>query len=512
MNLELFSASTPLICASNAAGALLIKDLEDVPDSSGHILVVDDSEMNREILRRKLEAEGYSVDQAENGQVALDMIEECPYDLVLLDLMMPGLSGLEVLDELRDTYSLTDLPVVMQTAKSDSDTIVKALKLGANDYVQKGRSFNEILARVSTHLHIRERSSSPSSGFAKLSGSRKQRPRSSRYFCPECRSSLRNDPDRCDRCDTTRPDDGWPIVTRSNYPYLGSVLAERYYLSRFIGEGSSASVYQARDLELNRQYAVKIINLGSLPEGVSQEHIRERILREVEVISKLSNPHIVKVYDVVALGDDIFALLLDYVQGHTLETILERLGRLAPLTALDIARQGAQGLHEAHQQGIIHCDVKPENIMVERLPVRGYFAHVLDFGVAELLDFTRQSGQYRGTPLYSAPEQFKDKTPLDHRTDIYGLGATLFHAIAGVPPFSDDTAIAVAKMHLKKPVPRLADAMNASDSTSLQVLDEILAKTLAKKPGERFSDLSEFIEHIDAIEPILRRELGRRED
>jgi CheY-like chemotaxis protein len=475
--------------------------------SNGHILVVDDSETNREILRRKLEAEGYSVEQAENGQVALDKIAGQAFDLVLLDVMMPGMSGLEVLEKLRETYSLTDLPVVMQTAKSDSETIVEALKIGANDYVEKGRSFDEFMARVGTHLNVRERSATAESGFAKLSGSRANRPMSSRYYCPNCTSSVSSEDFDCSRCSRERPDDGWPEVKRTNYPYLGSILGGRYFVSRFIGRGSSASVYQARDLELNRQYAVKIVNFGSLPEGVSQEHIRERILREIEVISKLSNPHIVKVYDVVALGDDIFALLLDFVQGHTLETILDRLGRLAPLTALDIMRQAAQGLHEAHDAGVIHCDVKPENIMVERLPVRGYFAHVLDFGVAELLDFTRQTGEYMGTPLYSAPEQFKDNTPIDHRVDIYGLGATLFHCIAGEPPFSDESALNVAKMHLSDPVPSLADIMDVRKSSTLKMLDDLLARMLAKNPDDRFADFSDFIDHIDAIEPVLRREL-----
>jgi CheY-like chemotaxis protein len=478
-----------------------------LPSSNGHILVVDDSATNREILRRKLEAEGYSVAQAEDGQAALDMIGEETFDLVLLDLMMPGMSGLEVLEILRDTYSLTDLPVVMQTARSDSETIVKALKIGANDYVEKGRSFDEFMARVSTHLNVRERSAEPASGFAKLSGSRAERPMSSRYYCPSCKSSLQHETPSCQRCNQTRPSQGWPVVKNTNFPYLGSILGNRYFVSRFIGKGSSASVYQARDLELNRQYAVKIVNFGSLPDGVSQEHIRERILREVEVISQLSNPHIVKVYDVVALGDDVFALLLDFVQGHTLETILERLGRLSPITALDIMRQAAQGLHEAHDAGVIHCDIKPENIMVERLPVRGYFAHVLDFGVAELLDYTRQTGEYMGTPLYSAPEQFKDSTPLDHRADIYGLGATLFHCIAGAPPFTDESALNVAKMHLSKALPSLAEVMEVKPSTTLEILDDLMAKMLAKSAEDRFSDLSDFIDHIDAIEPVLRREL-----
>lgn len=121
----------------------------------GPLLVVDDSEMNRDMLTRRLVRRGYTVSAAENGRQALDMIATQVFDLVVLDIMMPGLSGLEVLEELRQRYAPQELPVIMATAKDQSEDIVLALKLGANDYVTKPLDFSVVLARVQTQLSLK---------------------------------------------------------------------------------------------------------------------------------------------------------------------------------------------------------------------------------------------------------------------------------------------------------------------------------------------------------------------
>lgn len=473
-------------------------------ESKGHILVVDDSEMNREVLSQRLEARGFDVSVAVDGAQALEMIAQSQYDLILLDIVMPRMSGVEVLTEIRNKQALTDLPVIMQTAKSDSATVVQTLKLGANDYVIKGMEFDVLLARLETHLNIQQRSqASRSGGFSRLSGAETTRQRSHRFYCAHCQSSLLRDDQICTNCRIERPRAGWDEVARSEFPLLGSIIGGRYFLSRFINKGSAASVYKARDLDLNREYAAKVVNLSNLPDGVIADDIRDRTRREVEVISKLSNPHVVKINDVVEVPPDAFALILDFVHGHSLEKILGRIGKLAAIKALDITRQVAQGLHEAHQLGVVHCDVKPENIMVEKLPVRGYFAHILDFGIAEILDYAHIKGQYAGTPLYSAPEQIRDDLSVDHRSDIYALGATLYHLVKGEPPYPADTTVEVLKMHLSSPIPRLGSPGNRD--SRLDLIDELLAKMLAKDPEDRFDSLSEFIEYADAIMPLLDR-------
>lgn len=470
----------------------------------GHILVVDDSEMNREVLAAQLGAHGFVVSTAHDGAHALELIAHNTYDLVLLDIVMPRMSGMQVLTHIRSTQALTDLPVIMQTAKSDSATIVQALRMGANDYVIKGMEFDILLARLNTHLDIQRRARlARSGGFNRLSGTDATRHHAHRTYCTRCRSSVAQDEPSCANCQRERPENGWDEVAHSDFPRLGSIIGERYFLNRFINQGSAASVYQARDLELNREYAAKVVALNNLPPGVSAQDIRERTRREVEVISRLSNPHVVKINDVVEVAPDAFALILDYVHGHSLEKILTHIGKLAAAKALDIARQVAQGLHEAHQLGVVHCDVKPENIMVEKLPVRGYFAHILDFGIAEIRDYAHVKGQYVGTPLYSAPEQIRDDMMVDHRTDIYALGATLYHLIKGEPPYPAQNSVEVLRMHLSAPIPSLASPNNPD--SRLLLVDELLSRMLAKSPADRFDNLSEFIEYVDAIMPLMDR-------
>jgi eukaryotic-like serine/threonine-protein kinase len=469
---------------------------------SAHILVVDDKDMNRDLLSRRLRRSGYEVSVAIDGIDALEKIEQTQFDLILLDIMMPRMGGMEVLEHLRQSYTVTELPIIMATAKSDSDTVVEALQIGANDYVIKPLDFGVVLARVKTHLAISRRSKkSQRGGFARLSDSGRFKAISNQTYCPHCRSSLESHLSGCHHCHRGRPDQGWPLVCDGEYPYLGQTIGERYFLERHISSGAVGSVYQARDLEINRQYAAKVISLGDAEVDVEQDDLRERTTREVEVLSRLSNPHIVKIYDVVVVERDVYALLLDHVRGHSLESILERTERINVVKALNIARQVAQGLYEAHQMGIVHCDIKPDNLMIEMLPIRGSFVHILDFGVAEILGFRPKQNSYYGTPYYSAPEQFKNPEAIDHRTDIYALGAVLFHMLEGRPPFEGSNAFKILHKHLSEPLPRTR-VMGYGEMEG-QFLDDLLQKMMAKDPSDRFADLSGFMRYVDAILPVF---------
>ncbi len=263
------------------------------------------------------------------------------------------------------------------------------------------------------------------------------------------------------------------------------------------------TVYLARDLQLSRDYAAKLVDLSAPEIGVDPGEIRERTTREVEVLSRLSNPHIVKIYDVVVVEENVFALLLDFVRGYSMARVLKRAGRFSVTNALDIARQVAQGLYEAHTLGIVHCDIKPENVMVERLPIRGHFVHILDFGVAEILEYRSEGGTYYGTPLYSAPEQFQAPETVDHRADIYSLGGLLYHMIAGRPPFEGDNAYQVLNKHISEPPPRLP--ITEGGDTEREFLDRLVRRMLAKNPDDRFQDLSTVLEYIDTLLPIFQQ-------
>ncbi len=466
-----------------------------------HLLVVDDNELNRDMLSRRLERKGYTVDIAEDGYKALELIDQNTYDLILLDIMMPGISGIDVLEQLRKTYSITDLPIIMATAKNDGQTIVQTLQLGANDYVTKPLQFAEVLARVQTQLSIRQqaqKSQTRTSGsFHKLEDNDSHKTFDTKIFCSSCRSALLHDEPKCPTCNSLRPPEGWPSRSNTLYPHLGTTIGERFFLEQFIDKGTTGSVYAARDLDLKRIFAAKIISLDGTAMGLSSEEVKQRTRLEVEAMVSLQNPHVVKIYEVTQISDTTFALVMDFVKGLSLGSILKRLGSLKPTLALNITRQVAQGLYEAHQLNMIHCDIKPDNIMLEKLPAGGYFAQILDFGIVHILDKPMNAEGFYGTPLYSAPERIREDMDVDHRADIYSLGAMLYHMIKGSPPYIDDNIYKVFNHHIHTPPPTIQGAIN--DPALEQALNRIIQRTMAKDPDQRFNSLRDLIKEIDAI-------------
>lgn len=474
--------------------------MSDTP--KGHLLVVDDNELNRDMLSRRLQRKGYTVEVAVDGYEALDKIEETEFDLILLDIMMPGLSGIDVLENLRQRFTLTQLPVIMATAKNDGATIVQTLQLGANDYVTKPLQFAEVLARVETQLSIsRQANATRTSGsFHKLEENSSPGELSTTIFCPNCRSAILYDEPTCPTCSSLRPAEGWPHRSETRYPYLGVTINGRYFLEQFIDKGTTGSVYGARDLDLKRLFAAKLISLDGEGMGVTPAEIRKRTKLEVEAMVSLQNPHVVKVYEVVEVDDGTFALIMDFVKGLSLGSILKRLGSLKPHLALNLIRQVAQGLYEAHQQGIIHCDVKPDNIMLEKLPAGGYFVQILDFGIVHILDQPLDSQGFYGTPLYSAPERIREDVPVDHRADIYSIGAMLYHMLTGAPPFVDDNIYKVFNQHMHSELPPITNLFSGVDAEKEEMLNTLVSKMMAKEPDARYSTLLEVIKQIDAID------------
>ncbi len=469
-------------------------------DKKAYLLVVDDNELNRDMLSRRLVRKGYEVDVAVDGYEALDKIGETPYDLILLDIMMPGLSGIDVLEQLREKYSLTQLPVIMATAKNDGATIVQTLQIGANDYVTKPLQFGEVLARVETQLSISKQAESKrtSGSFHKLEDADSPEEMETDIFCPNCRSAVLLDEPTCPTCSSLRPAEGWPTRSETRYPYLGRTINGRYFLEQFIDKGTTGAVYAARDLDLKRLFAAKIIRLDDAGLGVTAEEVRRRTRTEVEAMVSLQNPHVVKVYEVAQIDDSTFALIMDFVKGLSLGSILKRLGSLKPHLALNLIRQVAQGLYEAHQLGIIHCDIKPDNIMLEKLPAGGYFVQVLDFGIAHILDQPLDSEGFYGTPLYSAPERIRDDLEVDHRADIYSLGAMLYHMLSGSPPYVDENIYKVFNQHIHGPTPTIQGLLDDPDREV--ILNELLSGMMGKEPSERYDSLITVIKKIDELD------------
>lgn len=260
-----------------------------------------------------------------------------------------------------------------------------------------------------------------------------------------------------------------------------------FHLLRRLGRGAMAEVYLAEQGSLRRQVAVKVLKRHL---AADQTYVR-RFHHEAQAVAALVHANIVQVYE-VGCADGLHYLAQEYVQGQNLRDFLARHGPLDARLALAVLRQVAAALIKAADAGIVHRDIKPENIML----ARSGEVKVADFGLARVagdgggLGLT-QVGVTMGTPLYMSPEQVEGRS-LDPRSDLYSLGVTSFHMLTGRPPFTGETALAVAVQHLKSAPPSLA----ALRPDLPPALVRIVHKLLEKNPADRYANPRELLRDL----------------
>jgi hypothetical protein len=286
-------------------------------------------------------------------------------------------------------------------------------------------------------------------------------------------------------------------------PICGTAMRVRTQLKNFtlvevLGAGGMGAVYKALDTNLNRMVALKVVR----KEYSSDAEYLGKFEREARITASVNHPNVVKVY---SFGSDhgLFYIAMELVDKGSLDDLMNLQGRVAEIQALGVGIQMAQGLQAAHQKGLIHRDVKPGNILFADAQT----AKIVDFGLALLAEHeAEERGEVWGTPYYVAPEKL-DHQPEDFRSDMYSLGGTLFHAIAGRPPFEADTASMVALKHLKsKAVSLQAFAPDVSSATAY-----VINRTLHKEPDQRYQSYAELIEHLEyAKSQLLEASTGPR--
>jgi serine/threonine protein kinase len=229
---------------------------------------------------------------------------------------------------------------------------------------------------------------------------------------------------------------------------IGKTIGGRYELTRVIGEGGMGVVYEAFDTQVSREVAIKVVR----NECLSDRKFLTRFRREMEVTTRLRHPSTIRVFEHGEAEDGRPYMVMELLRGKSLAERLEK-GRIPEIEALQYARQIAESLSEAHENGIFHRDLKPDNIFIESVGVSTVIK-VLDFGIAGGLDATRltRAGEVFGTPQYMSPEQCNGQA-LDHRTDIYSLGCILYEMIEGRPPFAAESPMATMLKHVKSKVP-----------------------------------------------------------
>jgi serine/threonine-protein kinase len=277
------------------------------------------------------------------------------------------------------------------------------------------------------------------------------------------------------------------MADSSTDPHLGKEIAG-YKIEERIGRGGMGVVYRAEHLRLGRRAAIKII----APELAGSEGFRERFNREARISASLNHPNVVAVYDAGEI-ENLLWIAMQYVEGPDLSAVLRTEGRLRPYRAIDVCRQVADALDEAHKIGLIHRDVKPANVLVE-----GRHAYLSDFGLTKRLEaagtMLTKAGDVVGTIHYCSPEQIEGGA-VDARADVYALGCLLFHCLAGDVPYPKDSDVAVIYAHLQEPAPRLSEVR-----PELPVgLDHVIAKAMEKAPDRRFSSCSALMDAARSV-------------
>jgi CheY-like chemotaxis protein len=410
-----------------------------VSEPPATILVVDDLPANRDLMVRRLERSGFKVLSAASGPEALDLVGRGSVDMVLLDIMMPGMTGLDVLRTLRATRSQAALPVLMVTARTDSDDVVQALSLGANDYITKPVDYPVAVERIKTHLRTRQ--------AVRVEAATAVEPRSPAQAVP------------------------------------GSVLGGRYELEEPIGGGSFGTVFRARHLELSRPVAVKILatSAGTDPEALA------RFRREGDSACRVQHPNAVAVYDFAVNPGGVAYLVMELLEGHSLEKELEDKGPLDPVRCAQIVVPVCSALSAAHAAGVLHRDIKPSNVFLHRTP-QGELTKILDFGIAKLAAQSAIGqkltidGSLLGTPAYMAPERFR-RGPYGPKSDVYSVGVMLYEMLSGRLPFIPSTADPLALVAMQAEEEALPLSQRRADIAP--ALDAVVAQALARDPEAR---------------------------
>jgi serine/threonine protein kinase len=306
---------------------------------------------------------------------------------------------------------------------------------------------------------------------------------------------------KCPRCgveysdaNTLCPADG-AALEKTDDSLIGSVLAGKYRIEERLNAGGMGTVYRGTHVLMEKTVAVKVLR----PSLAADEKIVARFSREARAASRISHPNALSVTDFGEDENGIVFLVMEYLSGRTLKKVIQEEGPLPLPRVVDITRQIADALHAAHEQGIVHRDLKSDNIMLLDT-MTGDHAKVLDFGIAKINEpeGNRDSGSLTapnlviGTPQYMSPEQCSQDAEIDSRSDIYSLGVILYEMLVGHVPFSAESPTMVMLKHLQEPVPSVLDERKDLPAS----IGRVIARAMAKLPANRYQNVAELVEDL----------------
>jgi serine/threonine-protein kinase len=308
--------------------------------------------------------------------------------------------------------------------------------------------------------------------------------------------------------------DGAVLKKSGKDTLIGEVLAGKYRIEEKIDEGGMGCVYRATHVLMEKTIAIKVLH----PALAADDNIVERFTREAKAASRISHPHAISVTDFGESENGVVYLVMEYLRGRTLKDII-RAGGPMPLTRVtEIVRQVAGALEVAHTEGVVHRDLKSDNIMLEEA-AGGDWAKVLDFGIAKIQQDVDKTDPgltapnlIIGTPQYMSPEQCSQASKIDSRTDIYSFGVILYEMLVGHVPFAGDSPTTIMMKHLQEPAPSVLDERKDLPAS----VGEVVARALAKRPEDRYQNTNELSDALvaaaadaDAPDIVPALETGR---
>lgn len=389
------------------------------------ILCADDDPDMHALYQRFLEKRGYNVVTCESGDEVLESFDTTPSDLVILDLNMPGMNGMDTLEQLRRRLDAFNIPVIIVSGEDSEESILDGLSSGADEYIVKPFKSSELLAKVAIALKKKQATASSDLGLA-----------------------------------------------------LGSRFAGRYELQEKIGTGGFSLVYRALDTgdDPSSEVALKVFDLP--PSRRNDRNFMSQFLREAYEHSKLDHPNIIKLTDFGQVGG-VYFMAMEFIHGHSLDQAVRQDGPMDDHTSTYIAYQMSKALQYMLDQNIVHRDIKPANIML----TNDADVKLLDFGLAKKPNEHTLSinDEFKGTPQFVSPEYIRDD-PLDIRSDIYALGGTLYYLVAGFPPMQGKSTLDILRAHLNTPPIPLLDVVPELNPVFCDLIERMLAKSPDDRP------------------------------
>ncbi|MDX6695710.1 MAG: eukaryotic-like serine/threonine-protein kinase [Blastocatellia bacterium] len=304
--------------------------------------------------------------------------------------------------------------------------------------------------------------------------------------CPQCGKEYQDTNTLC-------PNDG-TVLEKDGDGLIGQTLANKYRIEELINEGGMGAVYRGTHILMEKTVAVKVLH----PALAADDTIVARFSREAKAASRISHPHALNVTDFGESDNGVVFLVMEYLHGKTLKEVIHEAGPMPLARVNEIIRQVCGALEAAHGEGVVHRDLKSDNIMLVDVSGGGDWAKVLDFGIAKITEKVGQDPALTapnliiGTPQYMSPEQCSQASEIDSRSDIYSLGVILFEMLSGHVPFTGESPTAIMMKHLQDAPPSILEERQDLPAA----VGRVVARALAKRPEDRYQTVSELSESL----------------